>query len=94
MKPSEALGTFSGHQGTLLMALSTFCHILVCLALKEVYPEPQEEPPNLCSSFLLRIFAVSFIRGPSSSRAVGITHIKSYGQQVSFKRLYLNSNPI
>jgi len=42
---------------------------------KEFYPELQGEPPNICSSFLLRIFAVPFIRGQSASHALGITHI-------------------
>jgi len=74
MKPSESLGTFSGHQGTLLTAQTEFCHVLGCPAIKELHPKPQGEPPNLCSSFLLRIFAVPFIRGPSASHAVGVTH--------------------
>jgi hypothetical protein len=75
MKPSESVETFSGHQGTLLTARTTFCHALGCPAKKEFYSEPQGEPPNICSSFLLRIFAVPFIRGPSASHALGINHV-------------------
>jgi hypothetical protein len=74
MKPSESLGTFSGYQGTLLTAQTKFFHILGCPAIKEVYSKLQGEPPNLCSFFLLMIFAVYFIRGPSLSHAIGITH--------------------
>lgn len=75
MKPSEYTGTFSGHQGTLLTAQTTFCHVLGCPAIKKFYPEPQGEPPNICSSFLLRIFVVPFICGPSVRNVIEITHI-------------------
>jgi len=97
MKPSESPGTFSGHQGTLLTTQTTLCHILGCPAIKEFYPEPQGEPPNLCSSFLLRIFVVLFIRGPSASHAIEIHHIsriKRFWATAFCKRLYLNLNPI